>query len=304
MSWSNDASHPAQARVLRGPRVSSSRPASLLVDPEQLRLYQKPDESLDQLRGDGSDDTGQGDEEPGHYVRDPEEEARELEELSLRFDAIREESFHDGYEKGLIDGRIAAEEEFEKYKETVEERRNSEIASASKALLGAVERVEEARSEAVLVAERDCIDLAYKLTRALLNRELQLTESPVLDSITRALSLAPTNEAVLIKLNPSDISVLSGFDVTELGRECTIVEDPQVEHGGCVVQVGPTTIDSQLSHALGRVRKALLGMGHVHHVNPEDVTGDLGTSVSRSQESNSQEIPHVRPYLVGTEPTP
>ncbi len=301
MSWSNDAAHPAQARVLRGPRVSTSRPASLLVDPEQLRLYQKPDNDAKSDFDTETSDEADGSDGQDVYVRDPEQEARDLEELALTMDRIREESFSDGYDKGLADGKLMANEEFEVYKQQVEQARDQEISSAAKALLDAVERVEDARVEAVSVAERDCVELAFKLTRALLNRELQLMENPVVESIHRALALAPTNEAVLIRLNPNDITVLSEFDMSALGRECTIIEDSSVEHGGSIVEVGPTTVDSQLSHALGRVRKALLGMGHGHHHDQIDVSESAQPKISTESKSTASqsEVPSGRPYLVG-----
>ena len=39
----------------------------------------------------------------------------------------------------------------------------------------------------------------------------------------------------------------------------TVVADPMVEPGGALVEVGSTTIDSQLSRALERVRAVIVG---------------------------------------------
>ena len=39
----------------------------------------------------------------------------------------------------------------------------------------------------------------------------------------------------------------------------TVIADPAVEPGGCILEVGDSRIDAQLGSALDRVRAALLG---------------------------------------------
>jgi flagellar assembly protein FliH len=39
----------------------------------------------------------------------------------------------------------------------------------------------------------------------------------------------------------------------------TVIPDPAVEAGGCILEVGDSRIDAQLGSALDRVRAALLG---------------------------------------------
>ncbi len=276
MSWWNSGSSPSSARVLRGPRVSATRPASLLVDPEKLRLYRAPEIEEDghEANGhpvNGHDSPGDSDLAAHHVAADPEQLAADLERLAAVIDAARSEGYAEGHRRGLEEGATAVHAEIDESTRISEERRAADVASAASALLSAVERVEEARTQAVTVAEVDCAELSFKLTRSLLQRETQLSERPTVESIVRALALAPTNEAVTIRLNPDDISTLSGFDMSSLGRECTVIADELVEHAGCIVDVGPTRIDAQLGRALGRVRKVLLGMGHTHdHADPEN----------------------------------
>jgi len=310
MSWWNSGAHPTSARVLRGPRVSFTRPASLLVDPAKLRLH-RASRDVEEVESEFDDLQQFGQQEMDHVAPvDPEQQARDLEQLAYEIDTAKSAAFEEGYRNGVVDGRQSATAEFESTARLEQDRQSQDVASASAALLAAVERVEESRGEAAKVAEADCAELAFKLTRSLLGRELQLMENPAMESIHRALNLAPSNEAVLIRLNPADVAVLANFDMTQLGRECTIIADEAVEHGGSIVEVGPTTIDAQLGQALGRVRKALLGMGHPHSEHePADSHpgGAMGTgplnSASIADEAVTQlnQSPRSVPYLVGSQ---
>jgi flagellar assembly protein FliH len=269
----SSSASPGSARVLRGPRVSAIRPASLLVDPEKLRRF-APRKAIANGNGHvhpdldshlGGETGSQGEALSGSADQvDPAVEAARLEQLEAWVAEERAKAAEEAYERGLAEGKAAARAELEESNRLAEQRREGTVQSAAMALLRAVEQVEESRQEAVRVAEQECAELAFKLTRAIVAREMQLSENPTVDSIMRALELAPTNEAVVVRLNPDDIATLSGFDMSQVGRECTIVPDESVEHSGCVVEVGPTRIDAQLGRALGRVRKALLGLGHDH----------------------------------------
>ena len=68
----------------------------------------------------------------------------------------------------------------------------------------------------------------------------------------RALALAPAGDAV-VRLHPDDIATAGG----DFARDLTILADPTVEPGGCIVEIGACTIDAQISTALDRVREAL-----------------------------------------------
>ena len=59
---------------------------------------------------------------------------------------------------------------------------------------------------------------------------------------------------------PIDAETFQRADRRAPGREpFTIVADPSVERGGCIVEVGASQIDAQLAPALERMREALFG---------------------------------------------
>jgi len=95
---------------------------------------------------------------------------------------------------------------------------------------------------------------AVDLASAIIGRELQVAASPGADALARALALVPAGAAVVARLHPADAAVLT--DPTE---GVTVIADPAVEPGGCILEVGDSRIDAQLGSALDRVRAALLG---------------------------------------------
>jgi flagellar assembly protein FliH len=95
---------------------------------------------------------------------------------------------------------------------------------------------------------------AVDLASAIIGRELQVSVSPGADALARALALIPAGSVSVARLHPADAAVLA-----EPPGGLTIIPDPAVEPGGCILEVGDSRIDAQLGSALDRVRAALLG---------------------------------------------
>jgi len=95
---------------------------------------------------------------------------------------------------------------------------------------------------------------AVDLAAAVVGRELQLSASPGSDALARALALVPAGCAAVARLHPDDVA-----SVGDLSGAVTVIADPAVEPGGCILEVGDSRIDAQLGSALDRVRAALMG---------------------------------------------
>lgn len=137
-----------------------------------------------------------------------------------------------------------------------------------RAEMGAVVELERVRlSDAATVLRQAADDLRARRqglldteTAALAALAVELTETLVgslpdrLDPqvVTGALSLAAGDDLVTLRLHPDDVDVVSGLEL-----DAKVVVDPSVEKGGCVVEVGPMTIDTQRGPALERLRDAL-----------------------------------------------
>jgi flagellar assembly protein FliH len=96
--------------------------------------------------------------------------------------------------------------------------------------------------------------LAMALTESILQRELELSSNPGAEAIARALALLPGVDAPAVaRLNPADLELLGPLP----GTTMSLVADPAVAPGGCVLDTGSTLVDARLETALQRVRAIL-----------------------------------------------
>ena len=167
--------------------------------------------------------------------------------------ALREEASRVGYEDGYAAGRARAREDAA-----------AELSTLSAGVVSALDAVESAaaaltaRSAAeVADAERHVIALAVQIAETILGRELDTCDAPARDALTRALQLAPPRTDATARLHPDDLTTMGDLEALRGDRTVTLVADPAVERGGCVLDVGPCRIDAQVGPALARVRKEL-----------------------------------------------
>jgi flagellar biosynthesis/type III secretory pathway protein FliH len=163
----------------------------------------------------------------------------------------RERFERDGFTAGFAAGLAAARAEVE-----------ADTASARSAQLGALKALESAVAQAREVLETERVrlqhaatELAFKIAEAVLTRELQLSYSPGLEAIRRALAESPESDGAVVRLNPADAEAM-GEDA-QVPEGVTIVSDPAIGTGGCVLEVGAALVDARIEAALSRVRKVL-----------------------------------------------
>ena len=166
-----------------------------------------------------------------------------------------------GYAAGLAAAAAEALEvarEREAQARAAEAAREAQLAGALD-LLGAVAVALQQR-EAVAVAEVEDVvtELALRIARAVVGREIELASDPGRDALARALELAPDGTAATARLHPDDLALLLESGSPECGRDLQLVADPTVERGGCVVDTAGRRIDSQVGPALARVAAVLL----------------------------------------------
>jgi flagellar assembly protein FliH len=158
----------------------------------------------------------------------------------------------DGYAAGFAAGTAAAEE----VTAAAERQREQRLASA----LLTLDRAASAFNDRQAVALHDVEDvvaaIAFELTRALVGRELAISTTPGRDAIARALKLAPERVALTVRVHPDELGTIDTAEVAP-GRDVTLVGDPTIALGGCIVDAGPCRIDAELEPALQRVRDAL-----------------------------------------------
>jgi flagellar assembly protein FliH len=160
-----------------------------------------------------------------------------------------------GYEAGYSDGRREAEKEARDAERTILARVERAVSALQRSTDAARSAYEERGAELERVVPR----FAFDLLEALFGRESELAKDPGRDAIARALALDETTLPAIARLSPDDVATIGELADLAPSRSLTVVADPAVEPGGALVEIGSTTIDSQLSPALERVRAVIAG---------------------------------------------
>lgn len=157
------------------------------------------------------------------------------------------------FERGRKDGYAAGEA---KGQETVK--------AALATLLAATE---ELRSEALSWREalaRNLHALAVAIAKQVVQRELRTDASEIEQVVSLALTEFPMEEAVTVRINPADLTLLSAHAVEAHGegsltggREIKWRADPQIQSGGCVVEGVERLVDGRVDTALLRIYQRL-----------------------------------------------
>jgi flagellar assembly protein FliH len=181
---------------------------------------------------------------------------------------VRAEAEAAGYAAGWAQGRREAQQasldQAERDAQNVEDVMAMQAIDVDRAIEGiaaAARELERRAIPTVLDIENTIAETALMVAEAVLGREVHTATDPGRDAIARALSLAPEQRPVTVRLNPVDRMTIGLSDgTTELvmdGRPITLVDDPSLKPGDAVAVCDATTIDARLGPALERVREVL-----------------------------------------------
>ena len=160
-----------------------------------------------------------------------------------------------GYEAGYADGRRDAEAAAR----AAERASVARVESAVTALGRSVDAAGSAYEERSAQLEDAVPRFAFELLEALFGRESALAADPGREAVARALALDESYLPAVARLSPDDADTIGDLADLAPSRSLTVVADPTIEPGGAMVEIGSTTIDSQLSRALERVRALIIG---------------------------------------------
>ena len=156
-----------------------------------------------------------------------------------------ERGFRDGHDAGYSAG----------HREGVRVARD-ETRAAVAALLAAARDLDQRAATDLDGAAQTIALAAIDLAESIIGRHVATSDDPGADALARALALAPAG-AVTARMHPADLALLDTSVLPPEGR-VTLVPDPRVERGGCVLEGGATTIDAQLGAALDRARAVVI----------------------------------------------
>lgn len=161
-----------------------------------------------------------------------------------------------GTAQAAAEARVRAAEQ-ELAHAAAQQERDAAVEDALRVLRSATEALVRREAVAVAEVEQTVVDLALELARAVLGRELAVCADPGREALVRALALAPHGAPATARLHPADVDALGDVADLACSRELTVVPDPAVEPGGCVVDTAGRRIDAQVGAALERVAAVL-----------------------------------------------
>jgi flagellar assembly protein FliH len=161
---------------------------------------------------------------------------------------MHEDARRSGYEEGLAEGKLAAEQAMREATKKQAERFGHLISNLESALL----EVEQSVAEQLLNVG---IEIASQVTRGTITANTEL----LLPVIREAIAALPLHHAHLIfRLNPVDaqpIRASLGEQFAQTGTQ--IIEDREISPGGCMLQAGTSEVDATIETRWKRVLESI-----------------------------------------------
>ncbi|RMF60647.1 MAG: hypothetical protein D6743_14630 [Calditrichaeota bacterium] len=181
-----------------------------------------------------------------------------LEEVDQELSRVRETRYQEGFEDGQKVG----------YEEGLKA-----IAPQVKALEQILERVEQEQNQLILAAERFVVQFAMKVAQRILGqeavRQLPLNQERLAAAVAQALKRFTDARRFVVRANRATVQQVQGY-LRELssqlpeGVEVTVVDDPSVQVGDCLVESDFGVLDARVDSALHEMEGAFVrGEGEV-----------------------------------------
>jgi flagellar assembly protein FliH len=167
-----------------------------------------------------------------------------LAEHRERLAALEREAFTKGYAQGeragLEAGGKRAEAMLRRVAQTIEE-------------LGGL------RQTLIQETEREMVQLALTLARRVVHREVTLDPELAAALAHVALERLGTTTPATIRLNPEDYTVVAQDGARWGGQTVTVVPDPSISRGGCLVDTAFGSVDATIERQFDELSRALFG---------------------------------------------
>jgi flagellar biosynthesis/type III secretory pathway protein FliH len=120
-----------------------------------------------------------------------------------------------------------------------------------------VEQVQAAASLAPSLLEENIAALSVIVARQIVGREVATSPDVITELVRRTLTEFPIEQALRIRVNPMDLSMLTAANAQDKqpitgSRETSWFADPRIARGGCLVEGRDRIIDGRIDAALER----------------------------------------------------
>jgi len=174
-----------------------------------------------------------------------------LAQAQAQVEALRQQTIHQAQQDALATARQEMQQETQR-----------RVAQLEPTLQNSVAQLQAQLLAWRLEWERRTIELAVGIAEKICRRELAVQPEIVLSQMEAGLQLAGPEDQIELRVHPRDREIFGPLmealvaRLTDLSRT-TLVEDPSVQAGGCLIRTKYGSIDTQLSTQLARIAEEL-----------------------------------------------
>jgi len=189
-----------------------------------------------------------------NLFRQPTQDDAEKEELTeelitaQELQAIKDQAYTEGFEKGRSEGLESAQQE---------------IDSRTQLLDSLVKQLTEPLQQIGQNTQRELLELAFAISRQIVRRELKQDPSQLIAIIREALQLLPVGSTnIQILLHPEDASTVRELLSIDKNSETTrwqLLEEPAMERGGCQIKTQNSKIDASVDRQIAVLFSRVIG---------------------------------------------
>lgn len=152
------------------------------------------------------------------------------------------------FEKAQADAKAAIEIEIE-----------SRVAEIREQLVETIEKLANLSSEIVTHVESDLVELAVLIAKKIVRREVTIDREIALTLVRVSLSKLNQRTAAEVHLNPEDLAFINNrLDSIDFRGALTLVEDPSIPLGGCLVHTETGDVDARIESQFDEIAFGLL----------------------------------------------
>jgi flagellar assembly protein FliH len=158
-----------------------------------------------------------------------------------RAEIARQDGFADGFKQGRAHAALEAQN-------TINDFIKNQGEEAAKVFAALFESAQRQLDDAQQQIAQGVLELACELSRQILRQEFSVNPNVLQPVIREALGLLiGDSKGATVRLNPIDLDVLQDPLATEFATlPLTLLPDPAIERGGCLVEAAGTVIDGTL----------------------------------------------------------
>lgn len=182
-------------------------------------------------------------------LKDAEAKIAALEaQAKARLDEITKEAHKKGWDQGREEG----------FKEG-----HNEVGRLIDRIHTILERAMDKRSEILDQTEAQIVELVLLISRKVVKTISENQKNVVISNIAQALRKLKTRSDVIIKVNLADLQLASEHtkdfvELAENAKHITVVEDSNVDRGGCLIETDFGEIDARIQSQLHELEEKIL----------------------------------------------